>query len=338
MTALTDYQRLEATAVWYPAQDAQRRDVIVGLGDATLTVTDHRDIALAHWSLAAIERVNPGRHPAGYAPAADAPERVEIADEEMVKAIEKVRRAVERARPHPGRLRSRLVAISLACATAAAVFWLPGATLRYTASILPEAARVSLGTSLLEHVTRVSGAPCRAPLGEDALLALGQRLAPHVPPKQIVLPSGVRETGHLPGGFILMNRSIVEDHENPQVVAGYLLAEAERVARLDPVLEMLEHTGLVSALHLLTTGTLPPETLAAYAETLVTSDPAPIDVADLLPRFAAASVPATPYAYAVDISGEETIALIEADPVPVSLADPLISDDQWVALQNICGG
>ncbi|MEM9788153.1 MAG: hypothetical protein AAF801_16775, partial [Pseudomonadota bacterium] len=91
MTALTDYQRLEATAVWYPAQDAQRRDVVVGLGDASLTVTDHRDVALAHWSLAAIERVNPGRQPAVYAPAADAPERVEIHDDEMVKAIEKVR-------------------------------------------------------------------------------------------------------------------------------------------------------------------------------------------------------------------------------------------------------
>ncbi|MEM9474503.1 MAG: hypothetical protein AAGA71_04380 [Pseudomonadota bacterium] len=338
MTALTEFQRLEATGVFYPAPDAQRRDVVVGLGDATLTITDLRDTALAHWSLAAIERVNPGRQPAVYAPAADAPERVEVADETMVKAIEKVRRAVERTRPHPGRLRTRLVVIALACLVAAAVFWLPGALVRYTASILPEAARVALGESLLDDITRVSGAPCAAPLGRDALGALGQALSPNTLPRLSVVPGGVRDTVHLPGGIIVMNRAIVEDHESADVVAGYLLAETERAAQLDPVLELLQFAGIRAALQLLTTGAVPDDTLDSYAEHLLVADPVPLDLAMLLPRFAAAGVPATPYAYAVDISGEATIALIEADPVPVSAAAPLIADDQWVALQNICGG
>ncbi|MEO0701216.1 MAG: hypothetical protein AAFY80_03655 [Pseudomonadota bacterium] len=338
MTALTEYQRLEATGIWYPAPDGQRRDVVVGLGDASLTITDHRDTALAHWSLAAIERVNPGRHPAVYGPAADAPERVEIDDDTMVKAIEKVRRAVERTRPHPGRLRSRLVAIAVAGSVAAAIFWLPGALVRYTASILPEASRAALGQSLRDDLTRVSGAPCNAPLGAQALGALVDRLSPHVLPQLNVVPGGVRETAHLPGGILLMNRAIVEDHESPDVVAGYLLAETERAVQMDPVLELLQHAGIGAALKLLTTGTMPDQVLAAYAEHLLTAEQAPLDLLALLPRFAAAGIPATPYAYAVDISGEATITLIEADPVPVSAAAPLISDDQWVALQNICGG
>ena len=64
MTALSDYQRLEAPGVWRPSPDAQRRDVIVSLGDATLVLSDQKDAALAHWSLAAVERRNPGRMPA----------------------------------------------------------------------------------------------------------------------------------------------------------------------------------------------------------------------------------------------------------------------------------
>ncbi len=54
MTALTEYDRLECAAVWRAAPEAQRRDVFVSVGDATLVITDNADRVLAHWSLAAV--------------------------------------------------------------------------------------------------------------------------------------------------------------------------------------------------------------------------------------------------------------------------------------------
>ncbi|MDA0961937.1 MAG: hypothetical protein O2898_03345, partial [Proteobacteria bacterium] len=139
MTALKKYQRLEATGLWRPAPGEQRREVIVSVGDATLVITDTKDQPLAHWSLAAIERQNPGERPAIYSPDGDPGETLELAEgeDQMIRAIEKLRSAIERSRPHPGRL--RLVSVGLSClaVVALAVFWLPGAMLRHATEVVP---------------------------------------------------------------------------------------------------------------------------------------------------------------------------------------------------------
>ena len=59
MTALKKYARLEATALWRAGPDVQRREVIVSIGDATLVISDLKDQALTHWSLAAVDRAKP---------------------------------------------------------------------------------------------------------------------------------------------------------------------------------------------------------------------------------------------------------------------------------------
>ena len=56
MTALTQYQRLESSGLWREAPDAQRREVIVTFGDASIIITDKNERPLTHWSLAALIR------------------------------------------------------------------------------------------------------------------------------------------------------------------------------------------------------------------------------------------------------------------------------------------
>ena len=53
--------------------------------------------------------------------------------------------------------------------------------------------------------------------------------------------------------------------------------------------------------------------------------------------FAAAQLPSTPFAYAVDVTGEETLGLIEADPMQGRSVEPILSDAEWISLQGICG-
>ena len=71
MTALTQYSRLEATALWRQTPEAQRREVIVSIGDATLVIANINDQALTHWSLAAVVRANPTVSPAVFHPDGD---------------------------------------------------------------------------------------------------------------------------------------------------------------------------------------------------------------------------------------------------------------------------
>ena len=62
-TALTEYARLESGGLWKAGPDAQRREVVVSFGEATLVLSDTAGRPLTHWSLPAVERL-PSRHSA----------------------------------------------------------------------------------------------------------------------------------------------------------------------------------------------------------------------------------------------------------------------------------
>lgn len=341
MTALKEYDRIEATGLWRASPEAQRREVIVSIGEATLTITDHKDTALGHWSIQAISRANPGKRPAVFHPDADPGETLELPEDEaqMIEAIEKLRTAVERSRPHPGRLRLFTGIALLLLAAAITLFWLPGAARDHALRVVPDVKRQEIGGALLARISRVSGLPCDAPEASRVLRRLGARLpSPSGTAQLVVLRGGVSEAAHLPGGIILIGRALVEDYEEPDVVAGYIVAEHLAAQLEDPMRGLLEQVGFIATLRLLTTGQLTDETLDDYAENLLTRAQPAIPDETLLAGLEAWSVRARPYAYARDITGEETLALIEADPFANTAPEPLMSDNDWLRLQSICGG
>lgn len=341
MTALAQYQRLEATGTWRPGPKAQRRDVIVSFGDATLVLSDPRsEVPLSHWSLPAVARLNPGRLPALYAPDAGAPEdeQLEIADELMIGAIERVHHAIAQARPHPGRLRGGLMLTIAALIAGAAALWLPDATLRHAARIAPPAQRAEIGRQVLAELVRVVGAPCRRPAADVVL----DRLAPRVLPRGgrlAVLPQPFSRARPLPGGLVVIGPDLLRPGEEGQWVAvGHILAAAEAAAEDDPLLSALRHAGFAATARLLTTGTLPGDSLGGYAEALLSAPPPRPEDEPLLARFAAAGVPSEPYARDLDPSGEATLGLIEADPFRTRLPDTMVlTPEEWTALTGICG-
>lgn len=337
MTALKQFARLECPGVWRPDPEAQRQDVIVSFGDASLVIADKVGRALSHWSLAAVVRINRTEVPALYTPSAEGTETLEIDDETMIEAIERVRSAILRSRPRSGRLRGLLVGGAVAALAVLAAIWLPQALMRHALRVIPEPTRAQIGTDLFTAIGRVAGAPCHSLRGDKALAQLHARLLKDEKGALLVLPGGINDTTSLPGGLTLLNRGLVEDHETPDVVAGYILAESERRAETDPLKRVLDHAGSLATLRLLTSGHLPAATLQAYAESLVNAAPAPVSQSELLRRFAAAAVSSTPYAYALDITGEATVGLIEADPMRAGGAKPVLDDGDWVALQGICG-
>ncbi|SMX32134.1 hypothetical protein [Actibacterium lipolyticum] len=338
MTALTEFERLESSGLWREGSEAQRRDVIVSFGDASLVLSDLRERVLTHWSLAAVTRLNPGTTPALFGPGADADETLEIEDEVMIDAITKVTSAIERARPHRGRLRLYLLGAGLVLLAALMVFWMPGALRQHTASVVPPSVRTDIGHTLLARIGRVSGQPCHTAQGDRALAQLSTRLLGAGKNGIVVLPAGVTQAAHLPGGLTLLNRAMVEDYEDADVAAGFILAEAERAAQQDPLDRLLKAVGTVPTFKLLTTGALSNEVLNDYAESLLTAPPATLSDEVLLARFEAAGVPSSPYAYALDLTGETVLGLIEADPMRGQTRKPVLADSDWVRLQGICGG
>ena len=335
MVALKKYDRIEAVGLWKPDLESQRRDVVVVLGDATITIKTTADQALAHWSIAALIRANPGKYPARFFPDGDPGEELELpeTEAEMIEALDTLRRALDRARPHPGRLRWLGITASLAAVLYAALVWLPDALVEHTLRAVPKAARDDIGQALIAHMTDVTGPACATSTNTSSLSALSTRLETR---GLAILRDGLASTVHVPGAHILVARELVEDHEAPDVVAGFILAEQLRAERQDPLHRLLEHAGLYATFRLLTTGRMDPESLDAYAQDVLIQPPAPLPADALLTRFADVKVPSSPYAYALDVTGETVLALIEGDPAAAGELAPVLSDRDWVQLQAIC--
>lgn len=338
MTALSEYQRLECPGLWRDAPTAQRREVIVSFGDATLVISDDKSArALAHWSLPATIRRNPGKRPAIYAPSEEPGEELELTDDTMIAAIEKVHAIIESRRPHPGRLRGALLGGFGLLVAGLALFWLPGAMTRHAASVAPLAKRTEIGQQVLAELATLTGAPCASPAGTAALESLATRLAG--PDRIVVLPSALTGARRLPGRITVIGRALVEDHDTPEVAAGHVIAAEPEGPEEDPLLKLLHWAGVGASFRLLTTGDLPTDALHGYGAHLLAERPTRPGDDTLLAAFAAAGVSATPYAYALDPSGESVLALIEADPFKGAPApQPVLEDAQWIALQAICEG
>ena len=337
MTALSKYDRLEATGLWRPDPDGQRREVIVSIGNATLMITDMNDQAITHWSLAAVACANPGATPAIYHPDGDDGETLELPENEgeMIAAIESLRTKIAKTRPRPGRLRWLSVTASIAAVAAVVFFWLPGAMRDNTLRVIPQVKRETIGVALIDRMQRVTGPMCNDAAGLRALRRLGLRLETL---KLAVVPALGRPALHLPGGVIVLDRSVFEDWEEPDVAAGYILSELVAQIERDPLANLLDVVGPWENFRLLTTGEISGDALNAYAEHLMIVPPKAPDSANLLALFEASDVPATPFARAYDITGESTLELIEGDPMQGQATDPLLPDSEWLRLQNLCGG
>ncbi len=338
MTVPKAHERLEGPGLWRAGPDAQRRNVAVALGRATLIISDRAGTALAHWSLAAVIRLNPGAEPALYAPGKDSAESLEIADLSLVRALETLRAAIDRRRPRRGRLRQALAGGLLAGVTALGIFWLPGALIGYTAGVVPEPVRLELGRRIAGSLQRLAGRPCREPLALAALDRLGRSLLRPDRHRIEVLADLPRPALHLPGKVLVLDSALFEDQPTPFAAAGFLLAEDEYARRHDPMLAFLRAAGLRATLRLLTTGRMPETVIDRYSTALIARDHPPLEPALLLARFEAAGLPATPYARVLDPGGTAALAraLIAADPIALARAEPPVSDDDWVSLQGIC--
>ncbi len=340
MTALKKYQRLECPGLWRETPQDQRREVQVRFGEATLILSDPKSgTALSHWSLPAIERLNPGEDPPLFAPGPDTGESLEMTDPDMVAALETVRAAVKAAIARPGRLRGLILGGVALVIVAGAALWLPGALVTHTASVVPLALRAEIGQYALDDLARVTGAPCDNQLGLQALAGLSERVfGPVDTPILYVMPEGVENPLHLPGGVIILPRRLIEQSNGPEAAAGAALVERLRSRERDSMVPVLDHAGLRATFQLLTTAALPVEALRGYGEATLRASPTPVADATLIAAFEAAQVPATPYALAVSPDAPQMVKLASEDPYKGLAPTPLIPDESWVALQGICGG
>ena len=342
MTALRQYQRLESSGLWRESAQAKRQDVVVSFGKASLVIAQIRSgSVVAHWSLPAVTRLNPGRLPALYSPDPDGAEVLELDDSTMIDAIEQVRAALARRQSRPGRLRLLSVVATLGAMTALAVWWFPPALERHTATVLPAATNVDIGRRLLNDLAPEQGRICNSAPGRRALERLRTRLAEPRATRLLVasLPDEAMpqlQARVLPSGLVLIDRHLVETAAGPDIVAGHVIAALQQAAAQDPLVPILRAAGMRAQLQALTTGTLPEAALRGALTEVLARAPAPVSPQDLAPRFEQARIPMAPFLEAAPpaVISESSQDLPPAPETPGWAA--VLTDGDWVALQGIC--
>ncbi|MFN4056756.1 MAG: hypothetical protein ACK4HW_01055 [Roseinatronobacter sp.] len=340
MTALKKYAKLEGLGLWAPTRPDQRREVIVSLGDATLVMMDARSqIVLSHWSLAAVERLNPGKMPAVYSPDADHDETLELDDPLLIEALETLRAALD---PPPGllaRLRRAALVGAVAVTAGLAVFVVPSALVEHTTSVVPLAKRTELGEAMLADLSQTGVRVCTGGLGTAALAALYRRVIDG--PGRFVVIEGLDTPNprvqHMPGRLYVIDARLLDTAEAPEELEAAILLAVARHAAEDPLRPLLRYAGSVATFRLLTSGDLPLTAMRGYALALLRATPRGPSAEGAVAQFQRVGL--SPRAF--------LIASTALDPARDALAPSLraldlpetggmISDGQWVSLLNLC--
>jgi hypothetical protein len=333
MTVLKDYVRLETPGLWREGAGAQRRGVVVQLGDASLTFLDERSgIAVSHWSLPAVRRLNPGDLPALYSPGADEGETIEIDEPAMIDAIERVRAAIDAARPRPGRLRLGVLAASVGVLAVLGALWLPRALAGHAASVMPAAARAEIGRAVLADLARVTGAPCTGSAGQRAGRRLAERLFGPGGGEVVVVRDGIGGALQLPGRLMVIDLRTLTARDAPELAAAHILAARMRAEAQDPVVPILRWAGVAATLKFLTTNALPREAVAGYGAHAAALTPRGPDPVALIARAAEAGIDLGPYAAS---RPADTALQTAVDANPIA-AREVLADGDWIALQSVC--
>lgn len=326
MTALKQYQRLESIGLWKVSGSEQQREVLVAFGDATLVMSDGDGLPLTHWSLSTVHRLNEGSEPAVFAPAQDAPETLEIHDQEMIDAIEKVRKTIEKGRSRPGRLRwvfwlGLPLAIIAGCLT-----YGPDLLNQQTARLVPQVKRDAFGADILATLESELGPRCDGQRGSAVLSVLSQRLL-GTDAGLVVLPEGFGLAVGLPGQIIAIDQTVIEKATDPHVVAGHILAADAQRRSSDPLVPLLRAAGPRPTFRLLATSELEAQAIEKYTQKLLSEERSFPPIADLKMIFDQANIPSGPFfkTQGIDL-GEQ----------PSPPKQPTLNDSEWVTLQGIC--
>ena len=375
MTALAKYAKLEAEARYFDGESAQPRDVVICFGERSLVIMEFSEAVLAHWPLASLRAVGLRRDSAvQLVPQRDSDERLVLSDRHMLDAIGEVcpdlyRRPVDRK----GVRRAVLWAGGAVASLALIVFVLVPALAGQLALLIPPEREQQLGDAVvdqLQTLLSLGGGErpviCDTPSGVEALERMVARLDPNprlpYPLRVGVLDHGMLNAIALPGGRILIFRGLLEAAGNPEEVAGVLAHEIGHVVYRDPTREALRAAGTAGILGLLLGDVFGAGIVVVVTDAVVNAsyrrDAETRADETAYSLLANAGLPSRPFADFFDkmrkkygemdgilklvashpgLEGRAQRAAA-ADRIGEGTYEPVLSDQDWVALRGVCQG
>lgn len=338
MTAKEQFVRLESPGRWYRTPRDAGRDVVVHLGDTSVTLISKNDVALAHWSIAGIRRLEVRGRPPRYGPDAGGPEFVEISDKTMVEALDRELAPSDKGPERVRRPIGRWIAAAAAfAAVAAAAQSFPDWASRLAASFFKPSERAEIGEQVAGYVAAEFGESCESRQATASLRKLSARLFPGERGGISVISGLGVPSAHLPGGLVLVDRDLVVGQDSPEVLAGYVLMERTIMALNDPLARLIREAGTGATFGVIFGRRIPDTEMRIHAASVPYRPRPHFPEEELLERFRNAGFPSTPFA--LSLQGEDGLseAIAAGNPLEGGIYSPLLSDGEWLGLQAACG-
>lgn len=338
MSSNSKFLRLEAPGYWRQNADKPGRHVVVHMGDTSITLISKSNVALGHWSLHGIRRIDSDGTPAVYAVDSGETEVVEISDETMINAIDQWQKDEAAASTRGFKLPvGRIVAVLLVlAAVAAAAYAVPREAPRLLASFVSPSSRAAIGEQIFELLKPEFDRRCESQEGAAALKKLAEKLYPDDPGDIKVVDGLDAESVHLPGKIIVIDKALLFRHDGPEAIAGHVLLERLIISENDPIMRLINNAGLMAAAGIALDRSVDNELLLDFSKSILTDPRQPIKQERLLEIFETAEFPSTPFGLSFNGNQEIANAAVERDPYMDRTYPPLLSDGDWIRLQSIC--
>lgn len=341
MTALVEYERLEAVGHWRSHDQDPGREVVVKFGKSTLVIEERANAPLVHWSLPALRVRTEAENGVTYAPDYESTESLTIEDPEMRAALARVVAALPYATaPPPSRLPALMAGGVGLAILILGVLNLPGVLGSVAPTLIPPERAQLLAEKMLVLLEERTGPACSSEDGDAALDRLARRLEPQTGARIGVSDLGDLPYLALPAGRVLVSRHIAEHASSPEELAGWAalaIADGDGNAALGHVFSA---SGLGDGVRFLANGEFSEHTLdGAVNSLLISSDvrrPLPVDKAAL--TLSDAGISSAPM-----IAGIKREAMATG-PLTIPLAEgsdggpPILADSDWMAVKSICEG
>jgi hypothetical protein len=373
MTALEQYALLEAEGDYFDGLTAAPQEVIVKFGEASLTLMTADDMPVTHWALASLRLVDgSGKDQLRLTPEPGSDERLTIRDRDMIAAI----RAVCPDLTNKPRNRRELPKILFWAGGAIGavlliIFVLIPALAERLAVLIPPKQEALMGEQVVDQIVwilgKASGKPpqfCENPDGRRAIDAMTARMkgsySGDISIRVRVLDHPMVNAFAAPGGQVLLFRGLIEAAESPEEVAAVLAHEIGHVEHRDPTRQALRAAGSAGVLGLVLGDFAGGALVLAITETVMNAS-YQREAEAAADEFAIgalndARLPTSPFAdfflrirekYG-DADGilshiashpdlsERARAARAADAVGETPYTPALTDNQWIALRQIC--
>lgn len=350
MTALDQYQRLEAVALWRPTPDADPREVIVSFGNATLTLMNMDEQPWAHWSLAAVQEIGSDAGGLVLTPDPDQAETLTLNDPDMIEAIRAISTGTSQQPDAVRRIRL-LMPILLTIAVLIGIGLMARHPITAYLShqiddVTWERAGIALTTELMlpdnARLCRInSPGALRTTRGHPLLAQISARLTTG---GTTIRPTIARFEGapvlFLPGSLVLINADVIDRADQPEQIAG-LLALAQARHNLNLNRDVITQTlGLMGTIRLAFSGAIPQayydEILTALEQSAQHDGQADSAALRLLTT---AQLPSLPVSLLLNEYGVPRLrieALQAGDSIGPAIYTPALDDADWLRLQATC--